>query len=152
MKKIVYVVIATIISAFFGLFILPRTVETMRWIELDVSEEKIWSEISQLEQWNSWQPWGEESQKGEVAWYGGTVSISKLDKENLTVHFQVDHKDGEGLLSIEKMPDGLWLGCSYSFQTNYAPWSRLNDWLDRGELALNIDRSLKKIKKKLESN
>ena len=151
MKKIVYVIVATIISAFLGLFILPKKVETKRWIEIDASEEQIWAEVSQLQQWNAWQPWGDSESEKQVIWYGGTVSISELDKENLTVHFVVDKDDGEGNFTIEQMPDGLWLGCYYSFQADYLPWGRLMDWLDRGNLALNIDSALQKIKKNLES-
>ncbi len=67
------------------------------------------------------------------------------------VEFTVANKDGEGKLEIQEMPDGLWLSCYYTFQANYAPWSRLVDWLGRGQLALEIDDSLQKIKNKLES-
>ena len=110
MKKIVYVIVITVISAALGLFILPRKVETMRWIAVDASKEEIWSEISQLQKWNNWQPWAEQS-TDKVMWYGGEVSISEVSEEEGTVLFTVDKDDGEGKLSIEQMPDGLWVGC-----------------------------------------
>ena len=151
MKKIIYLIITTVISAFFGIFILPVEVETKRWVEIDSSEEKIWQEISQVERWESWQPW--ETKSGDTdKWYGGTVTLSEADQENLTVRFTVDNKVGQGTFVIEKVPDGVWLGCTYSFQARYMPWGRLSDWLKRGELALDIDKALQKIKKNLETS
>ena len=151
MKKIIYLIITTVISAFLGIFILPIEVETKRWVEIDSSEEKIWSEISQVEHWENWQIWDDKNGDNSTKWYSGKLALSDVDKESRIVHFTVDNKGGQGTLAIEKVPDGVWLGCTYSFQARYMPWDRLSDWLKRGELALDIDKALQKIKKNLET-
>ena len=150
MRKIIYIVIYTIISAFLGLFILPQKVETKRWIQLtDIPEDKLWNEISQDEQWPDWIASADSG--NSMMWLGGTVKIGDVDEKSKTVRFEIDKDSGEGIFTIEQMPDGQWLSCYYSFQAEYLPWARLLDWMGRGELALEIDDSLQKIKKNLES-
>ena len=80
MKKILYSIVATVISAFFGLFILPLDVETHRWEQIDVPREVLWVQISDLDKWNSWQPWADANQ-ADVIWDGGKVLITTLDQE-----------------------------------------------------------------------
>ena len=255
MKKILYVIIATLISAFVGLFVLPQQVETIRWQGVDTTEDLLWSQVSDLSQWNSWQPW--ESDGDTVQWNGGTVLLSSVDPEKRTVEFlvvdsdQIQEKtevlgrlssdlrerrqavrlleeeletvksgaleielrnelkslspeeleelpdemktvlanpakedlsvlkdswsakrqelallkssllevhaeveslsDRRGRMTVTKELDEVWVSCYYSYQSGYAPWSRLVAWIDRGSLALEIDGGLQKIKQNLES-
>ena len=39
MNKIVLAIVAVLLSAYLGLFILPREVETTRWVKVDVPQE-----------------------------------------------------------------------------------------------------------------
>ena len=51
MNKIVIAIAVTILSTFLGLFILPRQVETTRWVQVDVPEDVVWTEISEVQNW-----------------------------------------------------------------------------------------------------
>ena len=56
MNKIVLAIVAVLLSVYLGLFILPREVETTRWVKVDVPQEIVWKEVSNVQAWNTWQP------------------------------------------------------------------------------------------------
>ena len=149
MKKIVGIIIATIISAFLGLFILPLEVETTRWITVERPEQEVWKEISHADY--SW-VWG----TSKNAWIEESTQfqIDEIKDEDFEIFFTVrndkQEEIGAGKVYLEKIPEGLWLRCKYVYAADYAPIARLQDWLRRGELAIQIDKALLRMKTDLE--
>ena len=149
MKKIISIIIMTLISAFLGLFILPLEVETLRWITVESSKQDVWKEISQEDY--SWS-WG----GTKNLWVEGdaTFEVTELKEADFEVLFIVRNKErqevGSGKVYLEKIPEGLWLRCEYIYAADYAPFSRLQDWLHRGEVAIKLDKALKRMKIDLE--
>lgn len=150
MNKIVIAIAVTILSTFMGLFILPQTVETIRWVQVDLPEDVVWAKVSDHTQWNQWQPWAVEPSASPIPWDGATLTVSKVDSELKSVDFEVPDKQGEGSLYLEKKPEGLWIRCRYAFQAEYAPIARLQGWMHRSEVALKLDDGLVKLKQQLE--
>jgi hypothetical protein len=149
MKKIIGIIILTLISAFLGLFILPLEVETLRWITVESSKQDVWKEISQEDY--SWS-WG----GTKNLWVEGdaTFEVTELKEDDFEVIFIVRNKErqevGSGKVYLEKIPEGLWLRCEYIYAADYAPFARLQDWLHRGEVAIKLDKALKRMKIDLE--
>lgn len=149
MKKIVGIIIMTIFSAFLGLFVLPLEVETTRWITVERSTKHVWKEIS--DQNYSWS-WG----ASKDAWIEDNTYfyISEVKNEDFELHFRVKNdaqeEIGSGKVYLENIPEGLWLRCKYVYVADYAPIGRLQDWLRRGELAIQIDKALLRMKTNLE--
>ena len=150
MNKIVIAIAVTILSTFMGLFILPQTVETIRWVQVDIPEDVVWAEVSDHTRWNQWQPWAVDTSSSPIPWDGGTLTVSKVDSELQSVDFEVVDNQGEGALYLEKKPEGLWIRCRYAFQAEYAPIARLQGWMHRSEVALKLDDGLMKLKQRLE--
>ena len=147
MNKIVIAIAITILSSFLGLFILPRQVETTRWVQVETSEDVVWAEISEVEKWKNWQPWSGSSDG--IPWDGGTVSVTKIDTSIKKVSFDVEPDIGRGELYLEKIPEGLWIRCYYTYTVEYAPWARLQGWMRRSEVALKIDSGLEDLQQLL---
>lgn len=147
MNKIVIAIAVTILSTFLGLFILPRQVETTRWVQVDVPEDVVWTEISEVQNWKKWQPWTGSDEA--VPWDTGTVSVTKVDPEIKKISFDVVPDIGRGELYLEKIPEGLWIRCYYTYTVEYAPWSRLQGWMRRSEVALKIDTGLEALQQLL---
>ena len=150
MNKIVIAIAVTILSTFMGLFILPQTVETIRWVQVDLPEEVVWAEVSDSTRWNRWQPWASKDSDSVIQWDGGVATVTKVDAELQSVDFDVPENNGEGTLYLEKKPEGLWIRCRYAFQAEYAPIARLQAWMHRSEVALKLDDGLLKLKQQLE--
>ena len=148
MNKIVIAIAVTILSSFLGLFILPQQVETTRWVQVETPEDIVWKEISDPLNWNQWQPWAD-GESGEVPWDGGVVSVTKVDAEIKKISFDVVPQKGRGELYLEKVPEGLWIRCYYTYSVDYAPWSRLQGWMRRSDVALKIDAGLEKLQQTL---
>ena len=151
MNKIVIAIAVTILSAFMGLFILPQKVETIRWVQVDIPEDVVWTKISDANQWHQWQPWASSDSSNTIPWDGGVLTVSKVDTELKSVGFEVPDNNGEGALYLEKKPEGLWIRCRYAFQADYAPIARLQGWMHRSEVALKLDEGLVALKQQLEA-
>ena len=153
MNKIVVAIAVVILSAFLGLFILPRKVETTRWVKVDIPQEVVWAEVSNTKRWNTWQPWATDASATEIPWDGGVLSDITVVDDGETgvkeVRFTVD-PNAEGRVYLEKVPEGLWVRCEYIYQAPYAPIARLQGWFHRSEVALKLDDGLLKLQKKLQ--
>ena len=147
MNKIVIAIAITILSSFLGLFILPRQVETTRWVQVETPEDVVWAEISDVQKWKSWQPWADSTEG--IPWDQGTVSVTKIDTDIKKVSFDVEPDIGRGELYLEKIPEGLWIRCYYTYTVEYAPWARLQGWMRRSEVALKIDSGLEDLQQLL---
>lgn len=149
MKKIVAIIIVTIISAFLGLFILPLEVETTRWITIERPKEDVWQEISDQNY-----TWGWGATKEDWIESDTQFQISDIKNDDFEILFTVTNASreqvGAGKVYLEKIPEGLWLRCKYTYTADYSPINRLQDWLRRGELAIQIDKALLRIKTDLE--
>lgn len=157
MKKISIIIVITIISGFLGLFILPLKVETTRWVTV---EDMGWEELFSILQDNSTQPqfwnWDGQESANSIVWVesGTTFQITEEDKEDKELLFSIrDAKEeiGNGRIYLEEIPQGLWLRCYYTYQADYSPFSRFQDWIRRGEIALDIDKALLRIKEKVKA-
>ena len=152
MNKIIVAIAVTIFSAFLGLFILPRKVETTRWVKVDTEESVVWTEISDAKKWNQWQPWASDVNSTSIPWDGGEVSnIQVIDDPARAVKevtFDVAPV-GKGRLYLEKVPEGLWIRCEYIYEAPYSPIQRLEGWMHRSEVALKIDSGLEKLEQLL---
>ena len=149
MKKIIAIIIATIISGFLGLFILPLEVETTRWITIERPKQDVWDDISHKDySWN----WG--TSKDSWVEDGTSFQVKDVKNEDFEILFAVKNDNqeeiGSGKVYLEKIPEGLWLRCKYVYMANYAPVSRLQDWLHRGKIAVQIDKALLRVKTELE--
>lgn len=150
MKKIIAIIIVTLISAFLGLFILPLEVETLRWITVETSKQDVWNKISQEDY--SWS-WG----GSKTLWVEGnaTFEVTERNEDDFEILFIVRNKElqeiGSGKVYLEKIPEGLWLRCEYIYTADYAPFARLQDWLHRGEVAIKLDEALLRMKTDLEN-
>ena len=153
MNKIVVAIAVTLLSAYLGLFILPRKVETTRWVKVDVPQDVVWTEVSNIAAWNTWQPWAESTSGDTIPWDGSVVSNVEVVNDASTgvqeVRFEVE-PNAEGRLYLEKIPDGLWIRCEYIFEAPYAPIGRLQAWFHRSEIALNLDKGLETLQVKLQ--
>lgn len=153
MNKIVLAIAGVILSAFFGLFILPRDVETTRWVQVDVPQEMVWQEVSDTKAWNTWQPWATANSGDVIPWDDGVISSIEVVNDASTgvqeVRFKVE-PNAEGRLYLEKIPDGLWIRCEYIFEAPYEPIGRLQAWFHRSEIALNLDAGLEELQRKLQ--
>ncbi len=153
MNKIVVAIAVMIVSAFLGLFILPREVETTRWVKVDAEIEAVWTEVSNTKKWNSWQPWATSPTDAIISWDGGEVSNIQVVNDESTgvkeVRFDVE-PNAKGRLYLEKVPEGLWVRCEYTYEAPYAPIGRLQAWFHRSEIALNLDKGLEELQRRLE--
>ena len=153
MNKIVVAIAVVILSAFLGLFILPRKVETIRWVKVDVPQEVVWKEVSNTKNWNTWQPWAIDDSAIEIPWDDGVLSNLTVVDDGETgvkeVRFTVE-PNAEGRVYLEKVPEGLWVRCEYIYQAPYAPIARLQAWFHRSEVALKLDDGLLELQKKLQ--
>ncbi len=153
MNKIVVAIAVMIVSAFLGLFILPREVETTRWVKVDAEIETVWTEVSNTQNWNSWQPWATSPTDTAISWDGGEVSNIQVVNDEATgvkeVQFDVE-PNAKGRLYLEKVPEGLWVRCEYIYEAPYAPIGRLQAWFHRSEIALNLDQGLEELQRRLE--
>lgn len=153
MNKIVVAIAVMIVSAFLGLFILPREVETTRWVKVDAEIETVWTEVSNTKNWNSWQPWATSPTDATISWDGGEVSNIQVVNDESTgvkeVRFDVE-PNAKGRLYLEKVPEGLWVRCEYIYEAPYAPIGRLQAWFHRSEIALNLDKGLEELQRRLE--
>ncbi len=154
MNKIVVAIAVTILSAFLGLFILPRKVETTRWVKVDTPQEVVWQDVSNLKTWNTWQPWATDANATDIAWDGGVLSNVEVVNDTETgvqeVRFTVE-PNAEGRLYLEKVPEGLSVRCEYIFEAPYAPIGRLQGWFHRSEVALQLDQGLETLQKRLQT-
>ena len=155
MTKIKTLIVMTVCSCFLGLFILPQEVSTTRWVEVHVSAEQAWREISATDNWPTWAPWSKGDKiSAAIPWDDGVLSFREIDAENQTVFFDVLQRKsgakGQGKLYVEKVPEGVWIRCQYEYEVDYAPWNRLSGWLHRGDVALLLDDGLMKLQQKLE--
>ena len=135
---------------FYGIVYSPTEVETIRWVQVDLPEDTVWSEVSDPTRWNRWQPWASDESSTVIQWDGGVATVTKVDAELKSVDFDVPESNGEGSLYLEKKPEGLWIRCRYAFQAEYAPIARLQGWMHRSEVALKLDDGLLKLKQQLE--
>ena len=153
MNKIVLAIVAVLLSVYLGLFILPREVETTRWVKVDVPQEIVWNEVSNVKAWNTWQPWATSIQPEPIPWDQGEVGNIKVINDESTgvqeIRFDVA-PNGEGRLYLEKIPDGLWVRCEYIFEAPYSPFGRLQAWFHRSEIALSLDSGLEELQRKLQ--
>jgi len=153
MNKVVLAIAGVFLSAFFGLFILPRDVETTRWVQVEVPQELVWQEVSNTKTWNTWQPWASAHSGDVIPWDDGVVSNIEVVNDTSTgvqeVRFKVE-PNAEGRLYLEKIPDGLWVRCEYIFEAPYEPFGRLQAWFHRSEVALKLDSGLEELQRKLQ--
>ena len=158
MKKILLAIVFTVFSAFLGLFVLPREVSTTRWVMSTQPEEVVWKEISDVSQWNAWQPWATSPTDKIIPWDDGTVNVTEINEKDKFISFEVnastdsDTTDKKGKLYIEKIPEGLWIRCQYSYTVAYNPIARLQGWMKRGTLALELDKGLLVLQEKITKN
>ena len=107
MNKIILAIVAVLLSAYLGLFILPRKVETTRWVKVDVPEEVVWKEVSDVKAWNTWQPWATTEASDSIPWDDGVVSNINIVNDDSTgvkeIQFDVE-PNAQGLLQLRAFP------------------------------------------------
>jgi hypothetical protein len=141
-----------------GLFALPQRVETIRWIKIESSPDIIWDEIQTTEAWDHWDPWGHGASNGDTRiWrmeetlrFQGQDGEPAVDPDRLLVQFVVEETEGTGQIAIEPTPDFMWVRWSYGYPCGWNPFQRLLHWTDRGSLALEMDKGLANLKKRIE--
>jgi len=155
MKKIAILCLAGLLSLFFGLFILPLDVETTRWITLSRPEEAVWTSLNDP---NFIWRWSEGNTTETIRWIDNRSSfeVTEVKAEEKEIFFVVKDESqqeiGDGKIFLENIPLGLWLRCEYSYPAEYSPFARLGDWLRRGDIAIQIDKGLLRMKEQLEQN
>lgn len=136
------------VSVLLGVFILPRDVKSTRWMEVNASSDVVWGHIYPLESWSKWNIWsGETVSDSQSFWKGQQVQITEVDLEKKQIRYVVVGQEASGLIALDEQPDQLWVQWEHEFTAGYAPWVRLSDWASRSDLALQLDESLKSLRK-----
>ena len=149
---ILSICVGLVIAVFLGVFILPRDVKSTRWMEVDAPPEVVWSQVYPMASWSTWNIWAGEGQDGtQPFWRGQAVQITEVDLEKKVIRYSVVGQKASGLIALDQQPDQLWIQWEHEFEAGYMPWTRLSDWAARSELALQLDESLKSIRKTSEA-
>ena len=54
-----------------GLFMMPPKIELIRYVDVKAPPEKIWTHLSTVEAWDSWDPWAGKASNGKRPWKEG---------------------------------------------------------------------------------
>ncbi len=137
-----------------GSFILPTDLNIERAVLVEAEPEALYPSISDLSKWNDWEPWGtgttSEQTTGVGAargWPGGGELILSELKED-EVHYQVHNLavPASGFLALQPVEGGTAVVWVHQSQTGYGPISRIAGWASRGELAIQLDDGLARLK------
>ena len=143
----------SIVSFIIGLFILPQKVEIVRFVEISADREMVWKHLDEIEDWDSWDTFGHKHEKKDGTTmrpfakdeYEGNLVFTKVDAEEFRIYYELDKNDGAGDLFVERTPDGVRVFWHHSYMCGFGPFSRMIHWLNRGKLALELDKSLVKL-------
>ena len=153
-RTIGYILLGACLSLAVGTFILPTELNIERAVLVDAESADLYKSISDLSKWNDWEPWGtgttSEQTTGVGAsrgWPGGGVMIlSSLEKDE--IHYQVHDlaMPASGFLALQEVEDGTAVVWVHQTQSGYGPIARISGWAARGELALELDPGLARLK------
>ena len=138
-----------LVAFFFGVFILPQEIQIIRWMEIDAPQERVWGAVSTVESWDQWDPWGSVAQNGKRLWKDGEqLSFSDVDQNRQRIRYKLDKDSASGTVFLDPKPgnQGVWVKWEHKYTCGYSPVERLKHWLNRGQLALQLDEGLKKLK------
>ena len=148
-QAILGIIAFVIVSFVLGLFILPQKVELVRMKEYPESADRVWEKVNAIEDWDSWDPWGYKYE-GDTRGFGseehkGVLSFTTVDDGQRRLMYSVDAKLAGGDIFVEKIPDGARVFWHHSYHSDFGPFSRMNHWLRRGRLALELDQGLNNL-------
>ena len=143
-----------IISLVVGTFILPTELNIERAVLVEAEAAEIYDHIADLSQWNDWEPWGTGTLTPQTTgvgaargWPGGgELTLSELSDDE--VHYQVHNlaMPASGFLALQDVEEGTAVVWVHQSQTGYGPVARMTGWAARGELALQLDDGLARLK------
>ena len=153
MKTVLIVSIICCVSLFLGLFILPQKVELIRFVDINARPEKVWDAISNVQGWDSWDPFQKKADGDSRPWIDGELSIVSRDADKQEIRYLVSFQDAQGDLSLGLKPanEGVTVRWHHSYVGGYWPWDRVSNWFARSELALTFDKGLAQLKQNLET-
>ena len=157
-KTIGIILLGFFFALMVGSFILPTELNIERAVLVEATPETLYPSLSDLSKWNDWEPWGtgttSEQTTGVGAtrgWPGGGQLILSELKED-EVHYQVHNLavPTSGFLALQPVEGGTAVVWVHQSQTGFGPISRIAGWAARGELAVELDNGLAKIKESAE--
>ena len=152
LKNIVVVLGLTALTFLIGVFMMPPKIELIRYVDVKAPPEKIWTHISTVEAWDSWDPWAGQAVDGKRPWKEGVLTITEVNIDKQEIRYAIDVADGQGDISLGIKPadEGTTIRWYHSYEGKYAPWYRLKNWLNRGSFALELDQGLSQLKEQVE--
>lgn len=153
MKLFLIGIVASLFALFLGLFILPQEVELIRFMDIQARPEAVWSSISTVEAWDSWEPYQKKASGNARPWSDGVLTITSVDPDKQEIRYVVSTKEAKGDLSLALKPanEGVIVRWHHSYKGGYWPWERVENWFSRADLALKFDEGLYKLRSNLES-
>lgn len=152
MKGILIGIVSVLFSLFLGLFILPQEVELIRFVDIQAQPEEVWSSISTVAAWDSWEPYKKKANGDSRPWREGALTIVSVDPDKQEIRYEVNANDAKGDLSLAMKPanEGVILRWHHSYKGGYLPWERVQNWFSRADLALKFDEGLNQLRINLE--
>ena len=152
MKVLLIGIVASLFSLFLGLFILPQEVELIRFVDIQAQPEEVWSSISTVKAWDSWEPYNKKADGDSRPWSEGVLTIVSVDPDKQEIRYEVSANEAKGDLSLALKPadEGVILRWHHSYKGGYLPWERVENWFSRAELALKFDEGLNQLRANLE--
>ncbi len=171
--------ILIILSSLFGLiflvalagFLLPRKIHVKRSIQIQASTERIWSEISDFENFKIWNPWAEKDPNMKVditgkakgskyAWSGNKsvrsgsmmiVDMIENEKVDFELHFGQSKTPSFTSLIIEKEENGSKVTWTMDTDMGNNPAGRYMGLFMDKFVGKDYDKGLENLKEKCES-
>ena len=113
-------------------FLLPRNVHVSRSIEINASQEIIFNQISDLENFKQWNPWAKKDPNIQITIKGQGVGSS--------YHWKGNKKVREGKLTIIKIQDNqVYLELDFGFKQNSYSSLIINEKDSRQSLSWTMD-------------
>lgn len=173
MKILKYIGAAILVAIFILYAITSSTFTVERSLEINASPEKIYTNLSRLQNWGEWDPWhqmdpnmintysGPESGKGNKnCWESDDKNVGKgcqeiiAVEENKSITTQLDfdgHGGGIGGFKLEEIPNGTKVSWSMTMETGYNPVMRMMSLFMDSIVGQNFETGLNNLKTLIEN-
>lgn len=155
------VILSLIILFLFALF--PSTVSVTRMVQINSTEDKILTNISDLRTWKSWNEFvnspaakNELHSKPDSAWVnylrvgGNEISVSGVDRDHVLTLWRRGDKNFTGQFIIDAKngpPIVIW---TMNFDVKWYPWEKLASMFYDKQLGPLMEKSLMQLRNELE--
>ena len=153
-KKVLIGILIVSISFLLSLFILPSEIQLIRFIEVSAHPDQVWGQISTIQSWGNWSEGKVEGKT--IEWQEGiSLEITEVDLKRLKISYIISEYEGKGNIIMDLSPeamddnsdnDKVNLRWEHKYNVGYNPFDRLQHWLLKGQLALEVDDRLERLK------